>query len=387
MTNYKKGNKTKKVNLREQYAQEIADLILNEDREADLSYMHSQKLRTLPIKLTDGKPYKSYNTLHLIALQEQNDNMKIPAFVTFKEYGAMFKDWLKQGWINEEELKEQGIDPEKPLKGCPTDASVLFTQPFWKEGDKYFKREETVNGKKRTRTIPTAQEISELELKEYKMFKSHAIYSVNALPIFPDEAKAQYPIFKLAENLGQKMSPEEMDLQLKQNAYDLLESFGVPYEFSDSVETAHYTRGDTIHLGAEDRFKSHRKLLSVAAHEIGHATGAPHRLNRKSLENYSIQRGFEEAVAEIHAMLVCRSFGVDSLPEHASYVKGWLNSDTGNIKKLPSAAFEAIKGFELTMCKYEAYMKNKAENVVDFVQSKKEEVEEVKPQKRRRMKP
>ncbi|WP_342632601.1 zincin-like metallopeptidase domain-containing protein [Marinobacter alkaliphilus] len=82
--------------------------------------------------------------------------------------------------------------------------------------------------------------------------------------------------------------------------------------------------------------------------ELGHATGHKDRLNRSSLYNYSNERGYEEAVAEIHAMLVCRSFGVNSLPEHANYVKGWLGEDK-NAYKLKKAAFEAYKAFEYTM--------------------------------------
>lgn len=368
---YKKQNKDKK-SANQILIEEIADLITNNNESADLSYMHSTKLNRIPIKLTTGKPYSYANTIMLIGLQQKDDSMKIPAFVTFNEYSDMFKSWLKDGIISKEEVEAKGIDPERPLKGKKSDAFVIFSKKSYKEGDKFFKRVEVVDGKKKTRYEPTKEEIKELKLEEIPVHTKHAIWSVNHL-YFPEQVKAQYPIFAQAEALlDKKMSPEDVDLQLRQHAIDLLESSGIPYSFSDGIETAHYGHSDFIGLGAEDRFKSHRKMLSVAAHELGHATGHKDRLNRSSLYNYSNERGYEEAVAEIHAMLVCRSFGVNSLPEHANYVKGWLGEDK-NAYKLKKAAFEAYKAFEYTMEKYELYMKNKLENVSEFVEEKKEQ--------------
>jgi len=82
----------------------------------------------------------------------------------------------------------------------------------------------------------------------------------------------------------------------------------------------------------------------TALHEIGHATGAPHRLNRDLLGVFGSKKyAFEELIAEISAAFCCASLGIVPTVRHADYVGAWLEVLREDNRAIVRAASQASK--------------------------------------------
>lgn len=109
---------------------------------------------------------------------------------------------------------------------------------------------------------------------------------------------------------------------------------------------------DAICLPNEDAFYDKYCREATAAHEGIHATGAKHRLDRKSHKDFDIDKGFnsyafEELVAELGAAMICTDLGIplDNL-QHTEYIASWikrLKDDTDFIFKAAAHAGRAAE--------------------------------------------
>lgn len=108
----------------------------------------------------------------------------------------------------------------------------------------------------------------------------------------------------------------------------------------DGGGRAFYSRNsDTIHTPVPEAFHSAGGYASTVAHEHVHWTGHPSRLSRpffESVENAVAEgaRAREELVAELGAVVVCNTLGLEHEPvaNHAAYLKHWaqdLRSEDG----------------------------------------------------------
>jgi antirestriction protein ArdC len=63
----------------------------------------------------------------------------------------------------------------------------------------------------------------------------------------------------------------------------------------------------------------------TVCHELGHWTGAEHRLNRDmSVDFGSASYAREELVAEMAGAFVCAALGIVPTVRHADYIGSWL---------------------------------------------------------------
>ena len=94
---------------------------------------------------------------------------------------------------------------------------------------------------------------------------------------------------------------------------------------------------DFIQMPPEGAFPSAEAFAGTLAHELGHWTGAEHRLNRKfgtwGTEAYAA----EELRSEIFSALVCADLGIATpIDNHAAYIGSW-------VKKLREDKFEIFR--------------------------------------------
>lgn len=97
---------------------------------------------------------------------------------------------------------------------------------------------------------------------------------------------------------------------------------------------------DRIQLPAFEDFVSVDGFYSTAFHELGHWTGAEHRLKRTFGRAFGDEAyAFEELVAELTAAFVCASQGFASVerPDHADYIGAWIK----RIRSNPEAFIQA----------------------------------------------
>jgi antirestriction protein ArdC len=82
----------------------------------------------------------------------------------------------------------------------------------------------------------------------------------------------------------------------------------------------------------------------TALHELGHASGAPHRLNRDLSGAFGGKKyAFEELVAEMNAAFCCASLGIVPTVRHADYIGSWLEVLREDNRAIVRAASQATK--------------------------------------------
>ncbi|WP_205602510.1 ArdC family protein [Chelativorans alearense] len=82
----------------------------------------------------------------------------------------------------------------------------------------------------------------------------------------------------------------------------------------------------------------------TALHELGHASGAPHRLNRDLSGSFGSKKyAFEELIAEINAAFCCASLGIVPTVRHADYIGSWLEVLREDNRAIVLAASQASK--------------------------------------------
>lgn len=82
----------------------------------------------------------------------------------------------------------------------------------------------------------------------------------------------------------------------------------------------------------------------TALHELSHATGAPHRLNRDLSGAFgSRSYAFEEMVTEMSAAFCCASLGIVPTVRHSDYIGAWLDILRDDNRAVVRAASQASK--------------------------------------------
>ena len=103
-------------------------------------------------------------------------------------------------------------------------------------------------------------------------------------------------------------------------------------------EAAYYPDEDLIHMPSPAQFVNKDKLRGEANywatmwHEVTHWTGHQKRLGRfNEIDHFFVDRryGFEELVAELGAVFLCSSLGIDANIQGASYIDHWLKGVVG----------------------------------------------------------
>jgi antirestriction protein ArdC len=89
--------------------------------------------------------------------------------------------------------------------------------------------------------------------------------------------------------------------------------------------------------------------MSTLAHELGHWTGAAHRLNRQFGKRFGDAAYVaEEIVAELTAALVCAELGISSEPraDHAQYIAHYIKLLKSDNRAIFTAAAQAAKAID-----------------------------------------
>ena len=117
---------------------------------------------------------------------------------------------------------------------------------------------------------------------------------------------------------------------------------------NDGGDQAYYDGlTDKIHLPRSEAFQTSYGYNSTAFHELTHATGAAHRLNRDLSHGYGTpEYAFEELVAEISSCFFSANLDLEldefHIQNHRAYVQGWAKS----IKDRPETLVEAVQQAE-----------------------------------------
>ncbi|WP_270472734.1 zincin-like metallopeptidase domain-containing protein [Faecalimonas umbilicata] len=125
------------------------------------------------------------------------------------------------------------------------------------------------------------------------------------------------------------------------------DSMQVPIVYHETDRAFYRPSEDQIYLPNREQFFSTYDYASTALHELAHATGAAHRLNRK-LTGSTSQESYaqEELVAEITSCFLSSELPVKQTEEHIrnhqAYVQSWIRQ----IREKPESLISAIQAAE-----------------------------------------
>ena len=287
---------------REKLAEEFARLL----EEKELDWKKEWGGRDIPFNAKTGSVYKGSNRFYLSLIAAQR-GYKDPRWATFRQIQA-------EGW-RLKNAKGQGVYVEYWYPYDIKEGKNLTWQEFYKLrdgiGDRY-----------------------QLRSRYFVVFNASLINGIT--PYTPE--KKDIPVDELVNTLSRSM-----DVEIR----------------NDGGDRAYYSPSeDKIHLPIPSDFNSSYAYNSTALHELTHATGVAHRLNRNMGGIFGSQEyAFEELVAEISSCFMSSYLEIDQdekhIENHKAYVQSWINV----IREKPEALSQAIKQAERAT----AYMEYKAE--------------------------
>lgn len=124
-------------------------------------------------------------------------------------------------------------------------------------------------------------------------------------------------------------------------------SMGVSISYHKSDQAFYRLVEDRIYLPYRQQFHSEYAYASTALHELSHATGSEHRLNRKQGGEFGTEPyAYEELVAEISSCFLSSELPMGQTEEHLQNHKAYVQSWIQGIKEQPDALFRAVKDAE-----------------------------------------
>lgn len=125
---------------------------------------------------------------------------------------------------------------------------------------------------------------------------------------------------------------------------------------------------DEIHMPQKSLFANEYAFAATLLHEMAHASGAEHRMNRDLSGGFGSEKyAIEELRAEIASAFMANEFGIDMpdslLDDHKAYVQSWAKAISNDKNILISAIFDAEKIAD--------YVEDKAE-LTKWIQLKQE---------------
>ncbi len=154
-----------------------------------------------------------------------------------------------------------------------------------------------------------------------------------------------YSVFNVAQVDGyEREAPIQLDEAERHVRADaFIAALGVKIE-TGGDEAFYRPSTDTVHLPCFARFRDAASFYGVTIHEIGHASGAKHRLDRDLTGRFgSRSYAAEEACVELAAGFVLADLGIahHPRPDHAAYISTWLDVLKDDARAIFTAASKA----------------------------------------------
>ena len=144
-----------------------------------------------------------------------------------------------------------------------------------------------------------------------------------------------------------KLEVRQNEIQPVELVDTISRNMGVPISYHQTARAFYRPIEDRIYLPYRQQFNSEYAYASTALHELSHATGAEHRLNRKQGGEFGTEPyAYEELVAEISSCFLSSELPMGQTEEHLKNHKAYVQSWIQGIKEQPEALFRAVKDAE-----------------------------------------
>ncbi|TGL17378.1 DUF1738 domain-containing protein [Leptospira bourretii] len=176
--------------------------------------------------------------------------------------------------------------------------------------------------------------------KSYLAFKAYPVYNIEQANV----KESDYPFFVT---------------EVHSKGLDRIDAFvnAIEHNVGDSWsnKAAYVIGSDSIIMPPKEHFRRQDDYWSTYLHELGHWTGAKHRLNR-NLQMDESSYAFEELVAELCSAIFAGEFGLSGQLQHKQYIQSWIELIEKNpriILKAGRLAMEAVDYLKVEASKAE----------------------------------
>lgn len=234
----------------------------------------------IPTNVASGRRYNGVNVLILWA-------------------AAMERGYPSHGWMTFHQAKQIGAHVRKGERGT----QILFIAH----------KEVQEDGETRLVTMP----------------KAHTVFHAEQLENLPETYQAK-----------EEPPPKETAYQ---EALRLITESRVPFEYRHPHAAYNRSR-DVVEMPPHSSFESEDEFYGVALHELIHAVGAEHRLNRDLSGRFKSKAyGHEELIAELGSAFLCAHAGIPARHRSPAYVKNWISALKEDSRAIFTAASMASK--------------------------------------------
>lgn len=227
---------------------------------------------------------------------------------------SMVKGYQDPRWCTFAQIKEQGWTLKA---GKGQSAKIEFWYPYDREQKKSISWQEfrEVGGQINDRY--------QLYSRAYSVYNGDMIIGIPKLEVRQNEIQPVELVDTISRNMG------------------------VPISYHQTERAFYRPVEDRIYLPYRQQFDSEYAYASTALHELSHATGAEHRLNRKQGGEFGTEPyAYEELVAEISSCFLSSELPMGQTEEHLKNHKAYVQSWIQGIKEQPEALFRAVKDAE-----------------------------------------
>jgi antirestriction protein ArdC len=239
-------------------------------------------------------------------------------------------DYAFNGWLTFKQLSELGGKIRKGSKA----ALVVYKSHLYLDAN---------TGENITslilKLLNSGQSIEHIDYQKRGYLKGYNVFNISQIENLPDEFYKMAELDKLSE-FEQNEKAEYLihctDANIKHIAGN----------------SAHYNPGtDEIQLPQRKQFISNEAFYSVVFHELGHWSGAKHRLNREITNKFgSKEYAFEELIAELNTAYINAMLGFESrITDNVSYINSWLSVMKNDKKFIVSASSQAQKASDFIL--------------------------------------
>lgn len=297
----------------------LTEIFLKSIEEDPLSWHRNFKSPQRPMNGIYHNQYKGYNRMLLSYVMNKN--------------GYQDPRFYPQSYIfGSPENREKAWDDPTKIKVMRGEKPVFIDTGFFVPKNKF----DADGNKLKPISIPEYRKLSDERKELYRPAQK-------SIPVYNADQLTGVEKWKEIEN-GKQVLDSYILQVIDRGAAEM----GVAVKEGDYDPPCYIPVLDEIHMPQKSLFANEYAFAATLLHEMAHASGAEHRMNRDLSGGFGSEKyAIEELRAEIASAFMANEFGIDMpdslLDDHKAYVQSWAKAISNDKNILISAIFDAEK--------------------------------------------
>lgn len=297
----------------------LTEIFLKSIEEDPLSWHSNFKSPQRPMNGIYHNQYKGYNRMLLSYVMNKN--------------GYQDPRFYPQSYIfGSPENREKAWDDPTKIKVIKGEKPVFIDTGFFVPKNKF----DADGNKLKPISIPEYRKLSDERKELYRPAQK-------SIPVYNADQLTGVEKWKEIET-GKQVLDSYILQVIDRGAAEM----GVAVKEGDYDPPCYIPDLDEIHMPQKSLFANEYAFAATLLHEMAHASGAEHRMNRDLSGGFGSEKyATEELRAEIASAFMANEFGIDMpdslLDDHKAYVQSWAKAISNDKNILISAIFDAEK--------------------------------------------